>query len=84
MICARVRGGAAAGSTVFCMVSSFRFGGGWDLGPPGALTPRRGRYRYGLGQVRRAGRREQARGVRAVVAVFVAGPANAGVLRGGN
>jgi pimeloyl-ACP methyl ester carboxylesterase len=35
MICARVRGGAAAGSTVSCMVSSFRFGGGWDLGPAG-------------------------------------------------
>jgi len=31
----RVRGGAAAGSTVSCMVSSFRFGGGWDLGPAG-------------------------------------------------
>jgi pimeloyl-ACP methyl ester carboxylesterase len=35
MICARVRGGTAAGSTVSCMVSSFRFGGGWDLGPAG-------------------------------------------------
>jgi pimeloyl-ACP methyl ester carboxylesterase len=35
VICARVRGGAAAGSTVSCMVSSFRFGGGWDLGPAG-------------------------------------------------
>src|SRR5947207_7284458 len=31
----QVRGGAAAGSTVSCMVSSFRFGGGWDLGPAG-------------------------------------------------
>ena len=35
MSCARVRGRAAAGSTVSCMVSSFRFGGGWDLGPAG-------------------------------------------------
>jgi len=35
MICARVRGRAAAWSTVSCMVSSFRFGGGWDLGPAG-------------------------------------------------
>ena len=35
MICARVRGGTAAGSTVSCMVSSSRFGGGWDLGPAG-------------------------------------------------
>jgi pimeloyl-ACP methyl ester carboxylesterase len=35
MICTGVRGGAAAGSTVSCMVSSFRFGGGWDLGPAG-------------------------------------------------
>jgi pimeloyl-ACP methyl ester carboxylesterase len=35
MSCAGVRGGAAAGSTVSCMVSSFRFGGGWDLGPAG-------------------------------------------------
>ena len=31
----RVRGGGAAGSTVFSMVSSSRFGGGWDLGPAG-------------------------------------------------
>ena len=27
--------GAAAGSTVSYMVSFFRFGGGWDLGPAG-------------------------------------------------
>jgi hypothetical protein len=31
----RVRGGAAAWATVSCMVPSFRFGGGWDLGPAG-------------------------------------------------
>jgi hypothetical protein len=35
MICARVRGGAGAWSTVSDVVSSFRFGGGWDLGPAG-------------------------------------------------
>jgi hypothetical protein len=36
MMLARVRGTAPhAWSTVSCMVSSFRFGGGWDLGPAG-------------------------------------------------
>src|SRR6266566_8095321 len=46
MMSARVRGtGPCAWSTVFCMVSSFRFGGGWDLGP------RRAHSRLGGGRL---------------------------------
>ena len=74
MICGGVRGGAAAGSTVSCMVSSFRFGGGWDLGSAGRSHASAGPLSSwawaGPAWHARAGAR-----VRAVVAVFVAVPA---------